>query len=177
MKGERSGNGRTLMSKQSSTESGPSSSNRLSRQSSSETMLPASGKRQNILKNSGAEWQKEGNGGQSWHGTPRADPRRMPTPQASHSTSLPRHFHAAASGHHGPNQRRDKSDSGNTRIPLIEYHLLDRDSDSGSDVKVINGVRKSPYIKRHSEEHDEDSHRKLGPDNKPYIKYNSFANY
>ncbi len=170
IQGERSGTGRTLMSKQSSTESGPSSSQRLSRQSSSETMLPVSGKRQ--TKSNAPEWQKESvsSGGLSWHGTPRADPRRMATPQASHSTSLPRHFHA-------PNQRRNIPDPGNTRIPLIEYHLLDRDSDSGSDVKIINGARKSPYIKRHSGEHDEDAHRKLGPDNKSYIKYNSFANY
>ena len=70
------------MSKQSSTESGPSSSNRLSRQSSSATdggPPPGGGNR---------------NPYQSWHGTPRNEhPRRSGNNAGdfnSHTASLPR---------------------------------------------------------------------------------------
>lgn len=160
------------MSKQSSTESRPSSSNRLSHQSSSETTLPVSGKRRSSKT---AEWQKDqgADGGQSWHGTPRADPRRTAMAQSSHSTSLPRHFQAQPGS-----QAYSKADpGGNSRIPLIEYHLLERNSETVGDAEVINSVRKGHYSKRHSGEHDDDPHSKLGPDHKSYIKYNSFANY
>ena len=59
------------MSKQSSTESGPSSSNRLSRQSSSETTErgPAGGGPRRSLGGGNDPYQ-------SWHGTPRVEHRR-----------------------------------------------------------------------------------------------------
>ena len=93
--------------------------------------------------------------------------------QSSHSTSLPRHFQAPPG-----NQQHNKADpGGNSRIPLIEYHLLGRDSDAMGDVEVINGARKGHYAKQHSGDHDDDPHGRLGPDQKLFIKYNSFANY
>jgi hypothetical protein len=89
-----------MMSKQSSTESGPSSSNRLSRQSSSETTQ-------------GGPSVTSRNPYQSWHGTPRADAQRRPN-GGPELNSLPRR-HRRPSG-----TFNDQS----AAIPLIEYSLV-----------------------------------------------------
>ena len=110
------------MSKQSSTESGPSSSNRLSRQSSSETTErgPAGG---------GQQPRRSIGGGndpyQSWHGTPRVEHRRSNGAQFnSHTTSLPRRPHGGGEG--GGGKRRSQGNADPSAIPLIEYSLVEQ---------------------------------------------------
>ena len=97
------------MSKQSSTESGPSSSNRLSRQSSSETTAGGGG--------GGGPANPRGSRGdpyQSWQGTPRVEHRRSNGAEFnSHTTSLQR-------------KRRSQGNTGDpSAIPLIEYSLVE----------------------------------------------------
>ena len=103
-----------LLSKQSSTESGPSSSNRLSRQSSSETT--GGGPARNPY--------------QSWYGTPRADANRRSVPGARANqlpngpdlNSLPRRSQHRRSVTGQPSlMNADPASS----IPLIEYSLVE----------------------------------------------------
>jgi hypothetical protein len=95
------------LSKQSSTESGPSSSNRLSRQSSSETA---------------------GGGGlrgdpyQNYHGTPKSDHPRRSAAAELNTTSLPRRGHIDR-GH--DSKRRSAGNDDPSAIPLIEYSLVE----------------------------------------------------
>ena len=110
------------MSKQSSTESGPSSSNRLSRQSSSETTErgPAGG---------GSGPRRSLGGGndpyQSWHGTPRVEHRRSNGAEFnSHTTSLPRRN--PHGGVEGGGKRRSQGNADPSAIPLIEYSLVEQ---------------------------------------------------
>ena len=98
-----------MLSKQSSTESGPSSSNRLSRQSSSETT--AGGNSRNPY--------------QSWHGTPRADANRRPSqhplPNGPDLNSLPRRTQQRRSLTGASLINSDPASA----IPLIEYSLVE----------------------------------------------------
>jgi len=147
-------------------------------------MLPASAKRH--VKSNNEAYVQNNPGGQSWQGTPRADMRRAGM-QSSHSTSLPRHFNPSA----GPDGK--KREANTPVIPLIEYHLLDRDSPDGGVINKVNN-RTNTYSKRAMyadnddicEENESlflsDQQRptrgsKSGPETKPYIKYNSFAHY
>ena len=103
------------MSKQSSTESGPSSSNRLSRQSSSETTGGGGGTGTGP---GGPGAGNRNNPYQSWHGTPRVEHRRSNGAELnSHTTSLPRR----PMGVDG--KRRSGGDP--SAIPLIEYSLVE----------------------------------------------------
>ena len=110
------------MSKQSSTESGPSSSNRLSRQSSSETTGggPPGGGGGGGTGPGGPRIAGNRDPYQSWHGTPRVEHRGGRGNGAelnSHTTSLPRR----SMGVDG--KRRSAGDP--SAIPLIEYSLVE----------------------------------------------------
>lgn len=216
-----SSSGGRLMSKQSSTESGPSSSNRLSRQSSSET-------------NAGGPTRRCYNEAyQSWHGTPRADASRRSgdlnthsqrfNDRESYSTTLPRRSAEHHQRLHGSlDKRRSAGNNDPSAIPLIEYHLVENGSHNNTRVSggptyavpdravhnlggsggarpkvtMNDNVRRSyvdanhigppPPIRmgNHVNEAEEsidyypsDSRGAVNRQNKPYIKYNSFANY
>ena len=132
------------MSKQSSTESGPSniSSNRLSRQSSSETTMGAPAPARGIISDG-----RDGGGGnnpyQSWHGTPRTDhqPRRS-TGNVSELNSLPRQRHQQ--------HRRSMTCNNESAIPLIEYSMTGPGrAGSGNPLLIDNGEMDQPVNERH----------------------------
>lgn len=187
------GGGGRLMSKQSSTESGPSSSNRLSRQSSSETTMggvnpPGNGSR---------------NPYQSWHGTPRADPRSQlnhrPSNAGQELNSLPRR---------NLDKRRSVVAANNdpsAAIPLIEYSLVENGHHGGQGhySTLDRGGRNNPAVSARkavnvsyenhvnhldseaaeAEDYYPDTTRiqparnSIGGGGGGYVKYNSFANY
>ena len=144
------------------------------------------------------------NGGQSWQGTPRNDARRSGTP-LEHSTSLPRRFHHTNSLDGNAMKRRQQAANDQSTIPLIEYHLVDTDSPRQphhGQNRWSGGARPKTEIMRRSVYGESDNHitesgesegadffpdesprpatrmAKSGiPPNRPYVKYNSFANY
>ena len=145
------------MSKQSSTESGPSSSNRgLSRQSSSETGVSAN----------------RNNPYQSWHGTPRVAEKRVPN-GGPELNSLPRR------------QSRRLSSNTEAAIPLIEYSFVENNGHYSSLENNQTGRRPRSDNRRsytlheseaaEAEDYYPDDHRP--PPKGGYVKYNSFANY
>ena len=174
--------------KQSSTESGHSTSNKLSLHSSSDAAgAPRSYGRQ----------QQQPPGGQSWHGTPRTDSLRRDRNGGvgnNSSTTLPRRSgdlqRVQSNGSNSLEgtliKRRSDTDK-QTSIPLIELHLVNGGPNRGpSRPKTAMGQRRSDDLEE--QEDVESDYYRSGPqnrvrpaknntNNKPYIKYNSFANY
>lgn len=183
--------GGRLMSKQSSTESGPSSSNRLSRQSSSETTMgggvnPGPGPR---------------NPYQSWHGTPRSDPRSQLNHRPSNAGQAGQELNSL------PRRNMDKrrsvaANNDPSAIPLIEYSLVENGHHGGHYATLDRGgrsvgsagvSRKAVNVSYENHVNHLDSEAAEAEDYYPdttriqparnsisgggYVKYNSFANY